>query len=167
MVLKEYHSPVGLLYLAAIGSELSLCGWQDTAVCHPYLCGDKGGGCNARECAVIENARNELDEYFGGIRRVFDVPLGMQGTEFQKLVWRTLAGIPYGVTVSYGDLARSIGRPLAVRAVANACKRNPLSIFIPCHRVVGSSGRLTGYAGGIDVKQRLLSLEGSGIQAVL
>lgn len=85
----------------------------------------------------------------------------MFGTEFQRLVWAALSGIPYGETESYREVARSIGRPLAVRAVANACARNPLSIFIPCHRVVGSDGRLTGYAGGVEKKERLIAMERS------
>ena len=89
----------------------------------------------------------------------------MFGTEFQRLVWAALSGIPYGETESYGEVARSIGRPLAVRAVANACARNPLSIFIPCHRVVGSDGRLTGYAGGVEKKERLIAMERSDERA--
>lgn len=101
----------------------------------------------------------QLDEYFAGKRRQFDVPLLFAGTEFQKTVWDTLLTIPFGQTVSYGELARQIGMPKAVRAVANANGANSISIFAPCHRVIGSDGTLTGYGGGLPVKEFLLRLE--------
>lgn len=161
MVVKEYDSPMGLLYLASIGNELCLCSWQGLAACHEFIRQHGDESDYGKEWTVVERAREELDEYFDGIREKFDIPLRMFGTEFQKLVWEALSVIPYGETESYGDVARSIGRPMAVRAVANACARNPLAIFIPCHRVVGRRGRLTGYAGGLDVKERLIALERS------
>ena len=161
MVVKEYDSPLGLLYLASIGNELCLCSWQGRAVCHEFLRQHGAESDYGQEWTVVERARKELDEYFDGDREEFDIPLRMFGTEFQRLVWAALSGIPYGETESYREVARSIGRPLAVRAVANACARNPLSIFIPCHRVVGSDGRLTGYAGGVEKKERLIAMERS------
>ncbi|HEY1575249.1 MAG TPA: methylated-DNA--[protein]-cysteine S-methyltransferase [Pseudonocardiaceae bacterium] len=105
--------------------------------------------------AVIE----QLTEYFEGTRRDFDLPLVMHGTDFQRTVWRALCTIPYGETVSYGQLADRIGRPTASRAVGLANGKNPISIIVPCHRVVGSSGDLTGYGGGLDRKRHLLALE--------
>jgi len=103
----------------------------------------------------------QLDEYFAGRRRAFDLPLAPAGTAFQKTVWRALLRIPYGRTASYADLARGLGRPTACRAVGAANGRNPLPIVVPCHRVIGSDGRLTGYAGGLEAKRRLLELEGA------
>ena len=109
--------------------------------------------------AVIETAVTQLDEYFAGERREFDVPLMFAGTEFQKAVWNALSRIPYGRTETYGELARRIGRPAAVRAIANAVGSNALSILVPCHRVIGVDGALTGYAGGLPAKRHLLNLE--------
>lgn len=108
---------------------------------------------------IIESAIVQLDEYFMGQRTNFDLPFMMVGTDFQKRVWTALASIPYGTTTSYSAVARSIERPKAVRAVANAIGANPLSVIIPCHRVVGNDRSLTGYAGGLTVKQQLLELE--------
>ena len=101
----------------------------------------------------------QLDEYFSGSRRVFDLPLRLRGTGFQKEVWEVLQQIPYGEVLSYGQVAKTIGRPQAQRAVGMACNRNPVPIVVPCHRVLGTNGRLTGYAGGLDIKVRLLELE--------
>lgn len=101
----------------------------------------------------------QLDEYFAGRRRQFDVPLAPHGTAFQLEVWRTLRTIPYGETRTYSQIARTIGRPNATRAVGAANGANPIPIIIPCHRVIGSNGSLTGFGGGIDVKRRLLDLE--------
>ena len=102
---------------------------------------------------------DQLSEYFQGRRTDFDLPLDFNGTTFQIAVWRALLEIPYGQTRSYGDIARSIGKPGAARAVGMANHENPIAIVIPCHRVVGQNGSLTGYAGGLDLKQRLLSIE--------
>ncbi|MBS0398390.1 MAG: methylated-DNA--[protein]-cysteine S-methyltransferase [Proteobacteria bacterium] len=109
---------------------------------------------------VIEAASAQLREYFNGRRRSFDLPLDPAGTPFQKQVWHALRTIPYGQTRSYAQIARQIGRPSAARAVGAANGRNPLSIIVPCHRVIGSSGKLTGFAGGLKVKAQLLTLEG-------
>ena len=114
---------------------------------------------------VLEQARNELAEYFTAQRTQFELPLAPSGTAFQRDVWRALEMIPSGTTTSYGELARSLGTPESVRAVGAAVGRNPISIVIPCHRVVGSTGSLTGYAGGLERKRALLALEGSGSHA--
>ena len=108
---------------------------------------------------VLTDTQRQLEEYFAGARTQFDIPLKPAGTEFQLAVWRALQYIPYGETVTYGDIARSLGRPKAYRAVGQANHVNPISIIIPCHRVVGSGGSLTGYGGGLPVKEMLLRLE--------
>lgn len=113
--------------------------------------------------AVIETVEAQLDEYFAGERREFDVSLMFAGTEFQKAVWDALSRIPYGRTETYGELARRIGRPAAVRAIANAVGSNALSILVPCHRVIGADGTLTGYAGALCAKRHLLALESPGL----
>ncbi|NNE97020.1 MAG: methylated-DNA--[protein]-cysteine S-methyltransferase [Acidimicrobiales bacterium] len=104
-------------------------------------------------------AAAQLTEYFAGDRTQFELPLDLRGTDFQQEVWRSLADIPFGTTVSYGEQAKRLGRPSSVRAVASANGRNPVSIVLPCHRVIGSDGKLTGYAGGLDAKRWLLALE--------
>ena len=105
------------------------------------------------------NAIRQLNEYFAGERKEFDLPLSLDGTEFQLLVLEELQQIPYGETTSYGDIAKRIGRPKAVRAVGAANGRNPIPIIVPCHRVIGSTGDLTGFGGGLDTKTALLRLE--------
>jgi methylated-DNA-[protein]-cysteine S-methyltransferase len=106
----------------------------------------------------------QLDEYFRGERRAFDLPLAPRGTEFQRRVWSALPRIPYGRTLEYRELAEAIGKPGAFRAAGRANATNPIPIIIPCHRVVGADGSLTGYGGGIEVKERLLRLEGAEVE---
>jgi len=108
---------------------------------------------------LLRRAAHQLDEYFAGTLQTFDLPLRPQGTEFQQAVWKALQDIPYGETASYGELARKIGQPTASRAVGLANGRNPISIVIPCHRVVGANGSLVGYGGGVERKRTLLDLE--------
>lgn len=108
---------------------------------------------------LLEEAARQLEEYFAGQRKEFSLPLAPKGTEFQLRVWQALLQIPYGETRSYGELAAMVGNPKACRAVGGANHRNPLSILIPCHRVVGTGGSLIGYAGGLSVKEFLLKLE--------
>ena len=108
---------------------------------------------------VLKLAREQFDEYFQGKRKIFDVPLLMVGTDFQKSVWNALIQIPYGTTASYLELSKNIGNEKAVRAVASANGANAISIMIPCHRIIGSNGDLVGYAGGLPTKKRLLELE--------
>ena len=112
------------------------------------------------ETPLLARGRAELAEYFQGKRRAFDLPLAPKGTPFQQRVWQELAKVPWGTVVTYGELAVRVGSPKACRAVGQANHNNPLPIFLPCHRVVGANGSLTGYAGGLDVKQWLLQLEG-------
>jgi len=119
--------------------------------------GDHADG--GESCPLLERAAAELAAYFAGERRVFTVPLAPVGTDFQLRVWAALREIPFGETTTYGEIAARIGNPRACRAVGQANNRNPLPIFIPCHRVIGAGGRLTGYAGGLEVKRRLLELE--------
>lgn len=109
----------------------------------------------------LDEVARQLDEYFAGKREIFDVRLAPLGTPFQREVWQALQRIPYGTTCSYSDLAGQIGRPRAVRAVGTANGVNPIAIIVPCHRVIGSNGTLTGYAGGVERKQMLLELEGA------
>lgn len=115
----------------------------------------------------MEEAVEQLGEYFAGRRREFDLKVRLKGTAFQERVWGELREIGYGETVSYGELARRLGQPAAVRAVGLANGANPVAIVVPCHRVVGAGGQLTGYGGGVDVKRRLLALErGEGLLGV-
>jgi methylated-DNA-[protein]-cysteine S-methyltransferase len=112
-----------------------------------------------RDDEILERTTKQIDEYFKGNRKEFDIPLLMVGTDFQKRVWKALMRVPYGATSTYGQIAKNIGSPRAVRAVGNACGANPISIIVPCHRIIGSDGALVGYGGGLSVKRRLLQLE--------
>lgn len=116
-------------------------------------------GSRAGSSAVIERAAHQLAEYFGGKRHSFDLPLGPRGSAFQLAVWRLLPEIPYGTTTTYGDIATRLGQPSAARAVGSANGANPLPIVVPCHRVIGRSGALVGFGGGLETKAALLSLE--------
>ena len=144
-------SPIGPLHLTARGDEL-------TALYLPNA--DVPDEPKTRASDVLALAADQLREYFKGHRRAFDVPLAPEGTGFQKLVWNALCSIPFGVTRSYGDIAAKIGRPAASRAVGAANSKNPIAIIVPCHRVIGSNGTLTGYGGGLDRKRWLLAHEG-------
>ena len=124
----------------------------------PGIATATSGEC--RETPIIKKAYEQLSEYFAGARKEFELPLAPQGTEFQKKVWAELQEIPYGETRSYGQIAATIGNPGAGRAVGMANHKNPLPIVVPCHRVIGAGGSLTGYAGGLDIKRTLLELEG-------
>ena len=149
-----HPSPLGPLTLVV--QEGSLCGLHLQGQRHlpdPAGFGPRDDGAG-REVAA------QLDAYFAGDRQAFDVPVALAGTDFQQRVWAALTQIPYGATWTYGRLAAHIGRPTAVRAVGTAAGRNPVCIVVPCHRLVGSGGSLTGYAGGTDRKRRLLDLEG-------
>ncbi|MDB4537763.1 methylated-DNA--[protein]-cysteine S-methyltransferase, partial [Akkermansiaceae bacterium] len=118
---------------------------------------DKG-----RKCPFLDQAEKELGEYFEGKRTSFKVSLDAKGSEFQRSAWKELQAIPFGETISYGEQARRMGDVKAVRAVGTANGANPVSIIIPCHRVIGKSGDLTGFGGGVDIKRKLLALEGHG-----
>ncbi|GIC75460.1 methylated-DNA--[protein]-cysteine S-methyltransferase [Moritella sp. F3] len=116
-------------------------------------------GKRADEHPILQLAVTQLQEYFNGQRHEFSIPLAANGTEFQNKVWQALTTIPYGETWSYKDLAIAVGNPKASQAVGGANSKNPISIIVPCHRVIGKNGSLTGYAGGLDIKQQLLNLE--------
>jgi methylated-DNA-[protein]-cysteine S-methyltransferase len=116
-------------------------------------------GVREDELEIFVQAMREVEEFARGERREFEVETVATGTAFQQRVWREIAGIPYGETVTYGEIAKRMGASSAVRAVGTAVGRNPLSLIVPCHRVVGSAGAMTGYAGGLDRKRRLLALE--------
>lgn len=150
------QSPVGMLTLVARGDCLAAVLWEDERENRVRL-GDlyRDDG----HPVLLQTAR-QLGEYFAGGRQRFDLPLDFAGTAFQRRVWAALLTIPFGETRSYGDIARQIGNPSAVRAVGAANGRNPISIIAPCHRVIGASGGLTGFAGGLPAKQYLLALEG-------
>ncbi len=119
----------------------------------------RAAGSNHRPSPVLEQTAVELEEYFAGARTNFDVPLRLDGTQFQRQVWAELSRIPYGETISYGELARRVGRPKGPRAVGQANGRNPVPIIVPCHRVLAGTG-IGGYGGGLPVKRALLSIEG-------
>jgi methylated-DNA-[protein]-cysteine S-methyltransferase len=151
------NSPVGTLRL--IASDKGLAGvWFERT--RPGRVRPRGDVENARHPVLVETER-QLREYFAGRRQSFDLPLDFVGTPFQRSVWKALLTIPFGQTRSYGQIAKQVGRPSASRAVGAANGRNPVAIVAPCHRVIGSTGALTGFGGGLDVKERLLRLEGA------
>jgi methylated-DNA-[protein]-cysteine S-methyltransferase len=153
---KFMNSPVGKLKLVASEKGLVAILWEN----------DKPSRVRLAELAedanhpMLQKTEQQLQEYFAGKRMSFSVPLDMKGTPFQKNVWEALLAIPFGETRTYGDLAKKLGNPTATRAVGAANGRNPVSIIVPCHRVIGASGKLTGFAGGLETKAHLLGLEG-------
>ena len=163
IMVKRYASPCGVLLLGSMGNELCLCDWAERK--HRKCVDRKLMSALKTEYRegtsdVIALAIAEINAYFAGTLREFSVPIRQVGTEFQLCVWRQLQQIPYGTTTSYSKIAENIGKPRAVRAVANAIGANPISIIVPCHRVVGADHSLTGYAGGITAKRTLLQIEG-------
>lgn len=155
-----YESPCGMLTLGSFDNKLCMCDWQvERHRDHRRLARMLNAEFEEGTSPVMKQAATQLDEFFAGKRREFDVPLLFVGTDFQKKVWNELLAIPFGETVSYGEMARRIGMPKAVRAVANANGANAISIFAPCHRVIGSDHSLTGYGGGLEAKRKLLELE--------
>lgn len=153
---SHFESPVGRLLLVARGDSLSAIEFPNGR----HARGIEPGW--TRSDAPFREVARQLDAYFAGRREEFDLPLAPEGTEFQQATWRALREIPFGETRTYSEIARRIGRPRAVRAVGAANGRNPISIVIPCHRVVGADGGLTGFGGGLPVKRYLLELEGAG-----
>jgi len=156
---KPFPSPLGELTLVASDAGLVAILWQDDDPARVRL----GERIEMAEHPILIDTERQLEAYFAGEREVFDLPLDMRGTGFQRQVWDALLTIPFGETRSYVDIARQIGRPSASRAVGAANGRNPVSIVAPCHRVVGSGGALTGFAGGLDAKRYLLDLERGGV----
>lgn len=143
-----YDSPIGLVEI----------GGTPEGVTSLFFVEKRRAGASTND--VCDEAVKQVSEYFAGTRHEFDLPVRLSGTEFQREVWRELKNIPFGQTVSYGDVARAIGKPSAVRAVGAANGDNPVSIIVPCHRVIGSDGGLTGYGGGLERKEWLLKHEG-------
>jgi len=160
--IKYYKSPVGEILLGSYDGKLCLADWRyrkmRTAI-DSRVQKVLDAEYIEKSSEVIEKTITQFEEYFGHKRKVFDIPLLMLGTDFQKSVWEGLIKIPYGKTASYLELAKNIGNEKAVRAVATANGANAISILIPCHRIIGSDGSLTGYAGGLDVKRKLLVIE--------
>lgn len=162
--IRRYHSPAGEMILGSMGNKLCMCDWAESKrhqsnlrrICHRL-------NANVAEgtSVIIDMAIGQLDQYFAGKSREFSIPMELCGTAFQCLVWNELLKLPYGSTISYVGLAHRINNPKAVRAVANAIAANPISIIVPCHRVTGSDGNLTGYAGGLPAKRTMLMLESS------
>lgn len=162
MKFKEYESPCGRLLLGVEGESLCLCDW---------IIGDRiekslrriskfiSPSSRVDDTSILTRAVSELDEYFSGRRMNFEIPLAAYGTDLQRRVWQSLMKVPYGTTLSYSAIAQSVGLPRGVRAVASAVGANPLSILIPCHRIIKADGSLSGYAGGVDAKIYLLQLE--------
>lgn len=149
-----YETPVGILEIEENGSGITKVHFsseeeRNSLIEKPEL----------KETALIKKAAKQLKEYFAGKRKLFELPLEPEGTEFQKKVWDALLKIPYGETRSYGQIAEQIGNKKASRAVGMANNKNPIAIIVPCHRVVGANGSLTGYAGGLNIKDILLNLE--------
>ena len=160
LIYSVIPSPVGELMLVA--TEDQLVGVRFSP--HADLAGasrrSPPGQGGTRADAILDRTRAQLDAYFAGRSTTFDLPLGACGTPFQAKVWKALRAIPFGETVSYGELARRLGEPKAMRAVGAANGRNPIPIIVPCHRVIGADGSLTGFGGGIDRKRWLLAHEG-------
>jgi len=152
---KMMASPVGELKLVASERGLSAILWENDDPARVRL----GPLVENDSHPILIEAERQIGEYFAGTRKAFELPLDFHGTEFQKNVWAALIAIPYGETRSYAEIARAVGRPTAFRAVGAANGRNPISIIAPCHRVIGTSGALTGFAGGLKAKELLLGLE--------
>ena len=162
MRLRVWPSPVGPLTLAADrAGALVYLGFQDNEPRPRILERLDREGLLGTDPVPLAAVEIQLDAYFRGTRRTFDLPLAPRGTPFQQRVWAELQRIPFGTTISYGELARRLGNPLLTRAVGTANGANPIGIIIPCHRVIGADGSLTGYAGGLPMKQALLSHEGA------
>lgn len=155
LCLKRVDSPIGELRLVAAPTALLAVLWPEEREGRVRFSSEPLDGSNE----VLDQAVAELQEYFAGTRRTFDVPIELRGTEFQQSVWLALAEIPYGETSTYSKQAAAVGRPTAMRAVGSANGRNPLSIVLPCHRIVAANGGLAGFAGGLDTKRWLLDHE--------
>jgi methylated-DNA-[protein]-cysteine S-methyltransferase len=161
-MIKYFYSPIGLLQISGTETHITQIQFigEDSSVgvtrSHPdTVTGEKW--------ALGEEAKRQLEEYFAGKRKEFDLPLQPEGTSFQQAVWKALQTIPFGETQTYGEIAKAIGKPKASRAIGQANNRNPIVIIIPCHRVIGANKQLTGYAGGLWRKEFLLNLENNSL----
>lgn len=160
--IQYYQSPCGELILGSYQGKLCMCDWNREGrrvLIDRRMQKLLHADYEKSSSEVIVRTIIQLDEYFGRKRTAFDIPLFFVGTDLQKTVWKELLNIPYGMTLSYGDLSRKLGNPKAIRAVAAANGANPISILVPCHRVIGSDRKLVGYGGGIPAKKILLELE--------
>lgn len=162
IITRRYATPCGDLILGDHDGRLCLAVWaadsQPASVVH-RVCRHLRARLRDGSTPLLDQAGLQLDQYFRGERREFDVPLLPIGTDFQQRAWRQLQTIPYGTTITYGEQAAAMGQPTATRAIAHANGQNAISIFIPCHRVIGADGKLTGYAGGIEAKRWLTDWE--------
>lgn len=153
MYFDYFDSPLGLIEFKS----------TEAGIAHVIFCGEKTETTKPNK--ITDLCKQQLTDYFSGKRKIFDLPLDPKGTEFQKIVWKCLSTIGFGQTVSYLDIAKMVNKPKGLQAVGGANGRNPISIIVPCHRVVGSNGSLTGYAGGIERKLWLLKHEGIELKA--
>lgn len=163
IITKPYHAPYGELLLGAMDNTLVLCDWRyrhRRKALDRRIAAHFDAKYTAGDSDCLRHAGTQLDEYFHGTRRAFDLPLRTAGTPFQQAVWTQLQTVAYGDTLSYRDLAQRIGNPQAARAVGAANGANAIAILIPCHRIIANNGDLGGYAGGLAAKRRLLALEG-------
>jgi len=163
----DIHTPVGEITLGSLGGKLCLCDWKYRkmrSAVDQRIQKLLDAGFEAGETEVMQLAKEQLSEYFEGKRTEFTIPLLTAGTDFQQTVWKSLQEIPFGQTQTYLGLSKQLNNPKAIRAVASANGANALSIFIPCHRIIGSQGELIGYAGGLPAKKKLLELENPGFQ---
>jgi methylated-DNA-[protein]-cysteine S-methyltransferase len=166
IIIKTYSTPAGEVLLGAFNDKLCLADWKyrkmrkqvDSRIQEGLNAEYKEGNAD-----VLEQAEQELEAYFSGGRREFDVPMLWVGTDFQKKVWNALTQIPFGQTETYLGLSRLLGNEKAIRAIATANGANAISILVPCHRIIGSNGDLVGYAGGLPAKKKLLKLEGADV----
>ena len=157
MIFKNIETPVGLLKIHSEDNHLVAIEWQNEKRVIKHL----AQSIESKSDVFLDDVEKQIQEYFDGDRKTFSIQMRPIGTDFQKKVWKALSNIPFGTIKSYGEIATEIGSPKASRAVGAANGKNPLSIVIPCHRVIGANGKLTGFAGGVDVKEKLLNLEGS------
>lgn len=149
MAITVYNSPIGKLLIEAIDDHITMITNEIDDVMIQTV--------NDNE--LLEEAKRQLDEYFAGKRKTFTLPLAFNGTKYMQTVWAELLKIPYGTTISYGELAAVIGNDKGARSVGMACGKNKIMIVVPCHRIIGKNGKLTGYSGGLEIKKQLLELE--------
>ena len=162
IVYSRFDTPIGpMLAAESQGGLCRLCLPGESKNFFDWAAKKYPGAVVEEGCSeLLKNTRQQLEEYFSGARKTFSITLDLKGTVFQRRVWHILMQIPYGSTASYKDVAMAAGNPAAVRAVGQANNKNPVPVIVPCHRVVGSDGKLVGYGGGLDIKRRLLELEG-------
>ena len=170
IAIQHFKSPFGELLLGVYDGALCICDWQyrkQREAVDQRICAGLKADFEEREDPLHQEVVKQLEAYFSGERHYFDLPLLFVGSDFQKQVWQALLEIPFGETRSYLQLSRQLGNEKAIRAVAAANGANAISILVPCHRIIGSDGSLTGYAGGIQAKKKLLALEGAARQMEL